>query len=59
MDDDLTLMDRSAGAQHGHHIRQHVVGNGQQEELALAGNGAGLVDGDAGQQCRYPVARGV
>ena len=43
----------------GDDVGQHVVGDGQQQQVAGARDGGGLVAGDAGQQGRDAVAGGV
>ena len=48
-----------AGGEHGDDVGQHVVGDGQQEQVAGAGDGRGLLDGYAGQQGGDPAAGGV
>ena len=57
--DVLAGVDRAAGREHGDDVGQHVVGDGQQQQVAGAGDRGGLLGRDAGQQRGDPAARGV
>ena len=59
VDDVLALADRAGRAEHRDHVGEHVVGDGEQQEVAGAGDVGGLGDGYAGQQGRDAPAGGV
>ena len=46
----LARADRAGGGQHRDHVRQHVVGHGEQQQVAGARHGGRLVDPDAREQ---------
>ena len=57
--DVLALADRAGRAEHRDHVGEHVVGDGEQQEVAGPGDVGGLREGYAGQQCRAALAGGV
>ena len=57
--DELALADRAARAQHRDDVGQHVVGDGQQQQVAGARDVGRLGDRDAGQQRVDAATRGV
>ena len=57
--DVLALADRAGGAEHGDHVGEHVVGDGEQQQVAGPGDVGGLREGYAGQQRRDAPAGGV
>ena len=55
--DDLALADRSGPDERGHDVAEHVVGNGEQQQVARAGDVGRLGSADAGKQCLDALQR--
>jgi hypothetical protein len=57
--DELAVTERTAGGQHRGDVAEHVVGHGEQQQVAGPGDVGGLGEGNAGEQRRGTVPGGV
>ncbi len=57
--DVLALVEGAAVGEHPHDVGEHVVGDGEQEQVAVARDRGGLGTGDAREELGDPALRGV